>query len=293
LDGVRALYGDLALSEDGETVFVPSYGGWLFALDAQNGDLRWLVELDPMVGGVAAAGDVLYVGTKESNLFAVDSASGTVNGTVALDGEIWATPALVDDGASIVVPTLGKTVYRLNGDLDVEWQFDDAEGAFAATVTVADGLLFAGAYDSKLYALDVDTGEEQWAIEADNWFWSQPVVEGDTVYAASLDGKVYAADRETGEARWPEPFDTGSEVRSALTVSGGALIVGARNGLVHKLALDDGTPTGQPLQIGTKLESDLFAAEGDTVYAIPRQSELWVIDAAPDSLAARFFDLPD
>jgi outer membrane protein assembly factor BamB len=293
LDGVRALYGDLALPADGTEVYVPTYGGWLFALDAETGALRWLADLDPMVGGVAVTESVLYVGSKSGRFYAIDPGSGAVGDSVKLDGEIWATPTLAEDGDDILVPTLGGSLYRLDDELQVRWRFDDAEGALAGTVTAGGGFVFAGAFDNKLYALDEATGEARWSIESDNWFWSQPVVNEGTVFAASLDGKVYAVDVGTGESRWSRPFDTGSQVRSGLAVSGDALIVGARDGRVHRLALDDGTPTGQPLQIGTRLESDLVAGADDTVYVVPRQSRLYVIDASLDSLAADFYELPN
>jgi outer membrane protein assembly factor BamB len=292
-DGIRALYGDLALTTDRDTVFVPSYGGWLFALETETGALRWIADLDPLIGGVAVTDSVLYTGAKSGRFYAIDPASGVVGDSRELDGEIWATPTLAADGDQVFVPTLGGSLYRLDDELETVWQFEGADGALAATVTVADGVVYAGAFDNKLYALDEATGDERWSIESDNWFWSQPVVHEGTVYAASLDGKVYAVDAQSGEARWSKPFNTDSQVRSGLAVSGDALIVGARDGRVHRLSLADGTATGQPLQIGNKLESDLVAGENDTVYAVPRQARLYVIDASPDSLAAVFFDLPN
>jgi outer membrane protein assembly factor BamB len=237
---------------------------------------------------------VLYGGSTSGRFYAIDPGSGEVGDSRKLDGEIWATPTLAEDGDSILVPTLGGSLYRLDDELETVWRFEGADGALAGAVTVADGLAFAGAFDNKLYAIDEATGEERWSIESDNWFWSQPIVHEGTVFAASLDGKVYAVDASNGEARWPRPFDTDSQVRSGLAVSGDALIVGARNGRVHKVALDDGTATGQPLQLlGTRLESDLVSGEGDVVYAIPRQARLYVIDTSEPSLSADFFDLPN
>jgi outer membrane protein assembly factor BamB len=144
-----------------------------------------------------------------------------------------------------------------------------------------------------LYALDEATGDLRWDIESDNWFWSEPVVNDGALYAASLDGKVYAVDAASGEARWPQPYDTGSQVRSGLVVSGDALIVGSRDGVVHRVSLDGGTSTGQALRIGSRLESDLAAGADDRVYAVPRQPQLYVIDASQESLAAEIINLTE
>jgi outer membrane protein assembly factor BamB len=292
LGQVRALYGDLAVSDDGDTVYVPTYGGWLFALATDTGALRWMADLDPRVGGVTATETVLYVGTKAKKIYAIEPSSGVVGASRTLDGEIWTAPAPASEGGDILVPTLGGSLYRLSDELETIWRFDGSDGAMASTPTLSGGLVYEGAFDNKLYAIDEATGAERWTIEADNWFWSQPVVEGGTLFAASLDGKVYAVDAESGEARWARPFDTDSQVRSGLAVSGGALIVGSRDGFVRKLSLDDGAPSGQ-LQIGTKLEADLVDAGDGLVYAIPNRGVLYAIDTSSSTLAAEFFDLPD
>ncbi len=289
LDGIRALYGDIAVSSDGRTAFVPSYGGWLFALDIKTGATKWIADLDPMVGGATIAGNVVYAGTKSDKLYALDIASGTVASSRKLDGEIWAAPTLAAEGEDIYVPTLTGSLYRLNEELETVWQFDGAEGALAARPLAAGDLVYAGAWDNKLYAIDAASGETAWSIEADNWFWSQPVVDGGTLYTASLDGKVYAVDAATGLARWPKPFDTGSEVRSGLTISEGSLIVASRDGVVRKINLDDGTPAGE-LQIGTKVEADLVTAADESVYAVPNRPVLYVIDTS--DMSAEFFQLP-
>jgi outer membrane protein assembly factor BamB len=289
LNGIRALYGDIALSGDGDTAFVPSYGGWLFALDTTTGATKWIADLDPMVGGATVAGNVVYAGTKSDKLYALDVASGAVASSRKLDGEIWAAPTQAAEGEDIYVPTLAGSLFRLNEELETVWQFEGAKGALAARPLAVGDLVYAGSWDNKLYAIDAATGEARWDIEADNWFWSEPVVSGGALYAASLDGKVYAVDAETGEARWPSPSNTGSEVRSGLTISEGSLIVGSRDGVVRKINLSDGTPKGE-LQIGTKIEADLVTAEDESVYAVPNRAVLYIINTS--DMSSAFFDLP-
>lgn len=290
LNGVRAFYGDLAVSSDGKTAFVPAYGGWLYALDVATGETRWIADLDPMVGGVLATDAAIYVGTKSEKLYALDPNSGAVTVSTRLDGEIWAAPTELDRG-DILIPTLGGSVYRLNNKLETVWRFRGADAGLAAKAVVEGEMVYAGAWDNKLYAIDKATGEQRWTIDADNWFWSSPLVSGGVLFAASLDGKVYAVDATTGEARWPKPFDTGSEVRSSLAMSGGNLIVAARDGVLRKLLPSDGSQRGE-LQIGTRLEADIIAAQGgkEDIYAVPRQSILWVINTS--DMSGTRYELP-
>jgi outer membrane protein assembly factor BamB len=292
LRGVRALYGDLAVSADGDTAYVATYGGWLFALDIESGATRWITELDPMVGGVLAEPDRVYAGTKDGKLYALAAADGSIVSERKLDDEIWAAPTAADEGGGIFVPTLGGSLYRLTDTLDVTWKFDDAGGAIAQRPVVGDDRVYVGSFDSTLYAISTDTGHIVWDIEADNWFWGEPVLQEGTLYAPSLDGKVYAVDAQTGEPRWQRPYDTDDQVRSGLALSRGALMVGSRDGFVHKVSLDDGARVGDPLRVGSRLESDLKADEDGNVYAISRNPVLYVIETG-DTLSAQFYDLPD
>ena len=56
LGKIQALYGDLGVSSDSKTVFVPAFKGYIFALDAKDGHTRWVSNVgDDMVGGIIAA----------------------------------------------------------------------------------------------------------------------------------------------------------------------------------------------------------------------------------------------
>jgi outer membrane protein assembly factor BamB len=97
LSDVRALYGEIAVSEDAQTAFVPAFGGWVFALETATGQLRWMLETEgELVGGVAIDGDTIYFGTKGDELFAVNATDGTVKWRFETEGEVWATPAIAD-----------------------------------------------------------------------------------------------------------------------------------------------------------------------------------------------------
>lgn len=290
LRGVRAFYGDLGVSADGSTAYAASYGGWLFALDVETGAAQWILELDPMVGGVLVDGAQIYVGTKAGDVYSITD-GGSIAFERELDGEVWASPGRADDGDGIFVPTLEGSLYRLSDTFEVMWRFE-ADGALAQTPVADDDRVFVGGFDSTFYAISADTGNEVWSIEADNWFWGEPAIDDGTLYAPSLDGKVYAVDAQTGDARWQRPFDTKDQVRSGLVVAADALIVGSRDGFVHRVSLDDGTEVGDPFQVGTRLEADLATDDDGRVYAISRNPVLYVINVG-DTLSAEFYRVTD
>jgi hypothetical protein len=57
----------------------------------------------------------------------------------------------------------------------------------------ADGTVYVGSYDTKVYALDGATGQKRWEFTTGDWVYSSPAIGADgTVYVGSDDNKVYA-----------------------------------------------------------------------------------------------------
>ena len=63
----------------------------------------------------------------------------------------------------------------------------------------ADGTVYVGSDDDKVYALDGATGAKKWEFETGGGVYSSPAIGADgTVYVGSDDNKVYALDGATG-----------------------------------------------------------------------------------------------
>ncbi|MFC6964065.1 outer membrane protein assembly factor BamB family protein [Halocatena marina] len=98
-----------------------------------------------------------------------------------------------------------------------EWSNFSVDGSAPA---VANGTVYTGAADERVYALDADSGEKRWEF----WTWNNvtgdPVVTDETVYIGSEDSYIYALDVETGTRHWE--FDTAGRIRG----TGGAVVDG-------------------------------------------------------------------
>jgi len=108
---------------------------------------------------------------------------------------------------------------------EAEWTFETG-GAVYASPTIMDATVYIGSGDGNLYALDAETGEEQWSFEAagDGVRSSAYVVDG-LVYVGAENANVYALDAETGEEQWV--YETVADpVRSSPTVVDGTVYVG-------------------------------------------------------------------
>ena len=112
----------------------------------------------------------------------------------------------------------------------LKWQFATG-AAIHSSPAVADGIVYVGSQDSRLYALDAETGRELWSFACESWVESSPAVADGVVYFGSNDGNLYALDARTGAERWR--FQTRLGVRSSPAVAGGMVYFGTDNYTVY------------------------------------------------------------
>ena len=110
----------------------------------------------------------------------------------------------------------------------VKWVFPTG-GAVHSSPAVADGTVYVGSRDGRLYALDAATGAPLWEYRTESWVESSPAVVDGSVYFGSQDGMLRALDAATGTLRWE--FDAGFGVDSSPAVAAGIVYFGADHGL--------------------------------------------------------------
>ena len=113
-----------------------------------------------------------------------------------------------------------------------------------ASPAVVDRTVYIGSWDSYLYAIDAESGQQKWAFKSgeDNnvhnqvGFQSSPTVVDGTVYVGCRDAHVYAIDAATGKKRWDYPTSK-SWVNGTPAVRDGTVYVGTSDSS-RLLALD-------------------------------------------------------
>lgn len=97
-------------------------------------------------------------------------------------------------------------------------------GSCRGSATVAGNMVYVGATDSKLYALDKATGAVKWSFPTGGDVCTKPLVVGDTVYFGSGDGKLYAVST-TGQRKWT--FAVKEGIYSSPTYADGLILFGS------------------------------------------------------------------
>lgn len=108
--------------------------------------------------------------------------------------------------------------------LELLWKFKTGGPLYASPV-IANGILYIGSTDGKLYALDAKQWGIKWVFDAGDAIRYSATVLGNRVYFSARNNKVYALDANTGEKLWE--YKTKSWTDAPLVVADNRVHVGA------------------------------------------------------------------
>jgi outer membrane protein assembly factor BamB len=144
---------------------------------------------DRVVSSPAVANGVVYVGSNDGNLSALDLTTGAVMWNYSA-GSVVSSPAVaygvVYYGAS------DNSVHALNAQTGASVWSHKTGGYVSGSPAVANGVVYVGSYDQNIYALNAKTGAKLWSYTTGNQVESSPVVTNGMVYVGSDDHTVYA-----------------------------------------------------------------------------------------------------
>lgn len=227
--------------------------------------VKWRAQLGPRVlSSPVAAEGLIFVGSADHHLYALDPATGTVRWRYATGGEVNSTPAVGDglvvvgsrDGrVHAVEAQTGKGVWTfrtggerrftapgIHGAIPATEVMPDPFDVFLSSPTLSEGWVYIGSGDQHVYALALKTGALRWKFRTGDVVHASPAVVGGLVYIGSWDRTFYALEAASGQPRWT--FQTGDDpelhnqvgIASSAAVADGRVFFGCRDG--HFYALD-------------------------------------------------------
>jgi outer membrane protein assembly factor BamB len=120
--------------------------------------------------------------------------------------------------------------------LNEAWSYPTGADVYSSP-TVANGVVYVGSHDKKVYALNATTGAFKWSYTTGGSVYSSPAVANGVVYVGSTDFNVYALTASTGTLLWTGT--TGGQIfLSSPAVADGRLYVGSDDAALHAYALD-------------------------------------------------------
>jgi outer membrane protein assembly factor BamB len=252
------------------SVYFESYDSNFYCLDAATGKLKWkfktdgerrfaaknlhgaepAAELMPDVfdfflSSPALANGVVYFGSGDTNVYALDASAGTLKWKFKTGDVVHASPAL--SGNTLFIGSWDSYLYALDAATGREkWRFKTGEDpqthnqqGIQSSAAVADGIVYFGCRDSKFYAVDATTGKQVWAFSnKSSWVISTPALrEGRVFFATSDTGLFHALDAKTGAPVFSLSFHLWP-MFSSPAVAGDFVYIGSHQGRLLAINLN-------------------------------------------------------
>jgi outer membrane protein assembly factor BamB len=253
----------------GGILYLGTKEGYLLALNEETGEEIWRFDTG---GGIVRSSPTVVDGTiylaAGYSLFALEALSGQPRWQSTIQFAGPSSPVMVE--GFVYVSSEEGTVYSFEaGTGRQRWEYQ-AEGLVFSSPAVAGGTVFFGSDSGDLYALEAENGRQLWRFDAEGGVYATPAVAGDVVYVSSKAGVVYALDVAKGRELWSR--DAGGDASPAIV--DGVLYVGGDDGGLYAFDARTGEQrwlfaTGDPIRSSPAVAGDtVYVGSGRALYAV-------------------------
>jgi len=201
-------------------------------------------------GGIGLGGDTLYIGTENAQIFALDATNGNIKWLTKVSGEVIAQP-VYDSSLVVVHTSRGELIALDSSSGEKVWGLSSAQPKLtlrgSATPSIAQGGIIFGRADGYVAATLLKNGQPLWQIPVSRPFGAteldrladvdmKPVIVNGTVYILGYNGNLVAIDLLKGELLWSKKYSGFTD----LTVSGRDIFMTDYRGYVFSINRNDG-----------------------------------------------------
>ncbi|MBB3323681.1 MULTISPECIES: outer membrane protein assembly factor BamB [Atlantibacter] len=227
-NGIGDFYSNLHPAFQDDTVFAADRRGIVKAVSLADGKEQWSIDLSEktsflsanrpalLSGGLTAAGGHVYVGSEKAQVYALNSADGSIVWQSKVAGEALSRP-VVSDGVVLVHTSNGMLQALNESDGAVKWTVSLDMPSLSlrgeSAPAIAFGAAIVGGDNGRVSAVLMQQGQMIWqqrisqatgATEIDRLsdVDTTPVVVNGVVYALAYNGNLTALDLRSGQIMW-------------------------------------------------------------------------------------------
>jgi outer membrane protein assembly factor BamB/tRNA A-37 threonylcarbamoyl transferase component Bud32 len=217
-----------ATYDDG-VIYVGSYDNNLYALDYATGKFIWKYPTD---GGIVSRPAVfennIYFGSEDERLHVVSPHSGRIVWTYYTDGPIRSSPHIAD--RHVFIGSDDSHIHVVNAATGRRALKVDLGAPVRSTPLVSGENVYLGVENGEFFCLDF-RGRIRWRVRAKRAITSSPTCANEMVFFGSVDGLLYAVDAKTGWGIWRFRMERGTI--SSPQVADNLIFIGSADGNIY------------------------------------------------------------
>jgi len=255
------------LVSKGKVMFL-SYDGFFYALNQADGNLIWKFKTggekifpvkdyfngsfqsdfwDFFLSSAAVKNNVVYFGSSDTNIYALDIETGKKVWSFATEGSVHSSPAIWKN--NLMVGSWDSKVYCLDTDTGKEkWSYTTGRDTtnyiwlgVQASPSVENGVAYIGSRDALFYAFNIETGDTLWTQNNfhRSWMPSSAAVGKENIYTGSSDAfSFFSIDKKTGAINYST--STNAYTFSSPAIDNEMAYIGSANGRLYGINLQTG-----------------------------------------------------
>jgi serine/threonine-protein kinase len=218
-------------------IYVGSRDHHLYALDTRARRELWRYRADgPLRSTPSLHGDTVFIGDDNGMFHAVQSAGGQGRWRIPLYGKCFASPA-VGDGLIVVATQAGRVVALAPTSGQIVWEHQDGT-AFYASPAIQGNLVLLVNGSGLVKGLEITTGKLLWAFQTSGPVRATPASDDGLLLVAGLDGSLTLLDARSGERLWQRSL--GPAISASPVLTGEAVFAAGQDGALFALSRDTG-----------------------------------------------------
>jgi serine/threonine protein kinase len=164
---------------------------------------RWTFKTEDEIRcNPAAYRDMAFVGSYDTNVWALKLQNGELIWKFPTNGGIASSPIVDEENRAILFGSEDYSFYSVDMRSGrINWSYR-TEGRIRSTAQIAHGRVFFGSDDGHLYALMAATGRFLWKYDLGSEVQSSPFVTNEIIIVGSASGEVAAVDLSGGKRKW-------------------------------------------------------------------------------------------
>ena len=259
-------------------VYAGSTDGNLYAVDAVSGVQKWKFETKAWeVSSPAVVSGVVYFLSYDGHLYALDAATAQVKWKFATGGEKHYQ---------------GTHLHHLQPVVE---SMPDPWDFYLSSPSVWNGAVYFGSSDGNVYSLDASSGALKWKFHTGDVVHSSPAIADGVLYIGSWDTYLYALDAASGAEKWR--FKTGEDpvahnhvgIQSSPAVMGGMVYVGSRDSFAYGIEAATGKQIWKFSTNGSWVNNSMVVHDGKAYFGTSVPGFMHAVDAKTGKTV---FDLP-
>jgi outer membrane protein assembly factor BamB/predicted Ser/Thr protein kinase len=268
-------------------VYVGSWDHNLYAVDAQSGGFIWKYATEDVISSSPCVwNELVFVGSDDRLLYALNRETGRIVWSAPTRGRVISSPRAAH--GYVFVGSDDHCLYNLEARTGrLVWKYQ-TDSYVRSSPAISDEFVYFGSDDTNVYAIEIRSNRLKWRYRTRRQVISSPLLYEGLLFFGSVDRTFYAVDAKAGWGVWQHRVMNSIFSSPAVSESLGLVYFGSVDHCVYAIDYSRGPPAVWTFETGGKVSSSSPVVTKDAVYVGSGDGYLYSLDARTGELRWKF-----